>query len=1012
MGVSLYLMEIKVSLRRTILDFVFFSKISAIAAIITFIAISVLFGSSPVIDDSTGHNDFSTSFNSAKQERINGHFQKSVDLFKACLSLRKNDIRTQVECRYNLAILYWNVGDLKESKTNFSEAADLAQPLGLAEFKTSSLSAIRILNLYQAGKAHRVEGNYQQSIETFSEAIALSDKIQCPEMELKCIRLMSLTYWELNNFDKFYQLNLEALNIAELLNHDREKGRCLNNLGAYYSRQDNYGSALSSYEKALNIAIERNYTEDVAISLLNLGGTWSDLGNYERSLEYLKKALNLDRGLKDKSNIAKDLNNIGIATRLKGLNNDRREDLKDAEKAFRQSLEIAREVGDGSLETQVLNNIGSIYADLHQFYDALNCFKQAASIAEKDDDDSYLGMVYNNIGITYSNLNNYEESSRYYDLALELSSTYKGGTFVWETYLELANLDKKQEDYDGALRNYRNSVASIEHIRTRIKLEDLKASYLGTDKRLEAYQNLIGLLVTLHGTAPSKGYDKEAFNYLERAKARAFLDSLEVAQVDISTGINPVLANREKEIMRDISRSYNKLLVPGLSTEDRDTISSQIKTSEDRLESLKREIRMSSPAYADLKYPEVVTYDEVRKSLSTPDVAYFAYSVGKEASHAFVITSRGLKTFNLPARAILQQQVAGYRKAISDRTNRDFHLGRELFQELVSPGLEPGLKKIVIVPDDILNLLPFETLLTSKEPDSWLVRDYMVGYTPSLSSLRILMERHQNGPRPRKDLLAIGNPVYGSSSGAENGNTLSPAVLYNFDSSSNISLPALKYSGLEIENISHLFRQNKVTVLEKENATERWLKSNPLADYKIIHFAAHSVIDDKKPTRSAIVLSFRQNLAGNGLLQTRDIYNLKLNADLVTLSACQTGLGQFIRGEGIEGLSRAFFYAGSSSVLMSLWSVNDQATYLLMERFYRHLKSSESLMGALRNAKLEMIHSRTLSHPYYWAGFVISGRTDTQVFSRSRLLSVFLAGLLGVGIILLLSTAIRKQKRP
>jgi len=560
MAISLYINEISVSLRRTISDFVLFSKISATAIIIAFVSTSLLFGTSPVSDNSTGHKDLLTSLHSAKQERMNGQFQKSIDLFKACLLLSKNEVRTQVDCRYNLAILYWNVGNLEESKTNFSEAADLAQYSPLAELKTRSLSAIRILSLYQAGKAFRIEGNYQQSIGTFSEAIALSKKIQCPEMELKCMRLLSLTYWELNNFDKFYQLNMEALNIAELLNHDREKGRCLNNLGAYYSKQDNYGSALSSYEKALNIAIERNYTEDVAISFLNLGGTWSDLGNYERSLEYLKKALNLDIGLRDKSNVAKDLNNIGIAIRLKGLNNDRREDLKDAEKAFRQSLEIAEEVGDRSLETQVLNNIGSIYADLYQFYDALNCFKQAASIAEKNNDDSYLGMVYNNIGITYSNLNNYEESSRYYDLALELSSTYKGGTFVWETYLELANLDKKQADYDGALRNYRNSVASIEDIRTRIKLEDLKASYLGTDKRLEAYQNLINLLVTLHRTTPSKGYDKEAFNYLERAKARAFLDSLEVAQVDISTGVNPVLANREREIMRDISRSYNRLL--------------------------------------------------------------------------------------------------------------------------------------------------------------------------------------------------------------------------------------------------------------------------------------------------------------------------------------------------------------------------------------------------------------------------------------------------------------------
>jgi CHAT domain-containing protein len=806
-------------------------------------------------------------------------------------------------------------------------------------------------------------------------------------------------------------LNKDALAIAQETKNQRELVNCLNNIGIYFIKLENYADSLGYFEQALGVAKECDDVQGETYSLTNLGIIYQELGDYEKALDCISKSLIIDNELKDDAQTSIDYLNRGIVFRRRGLISNNKEDFDRAYADFALSLGLAQKSKDQRVEIAALNNIGSLLTDREQYREALVRFEEAYDLAQGIHDNEKVSRILNNLGIISFKLGNVDKATNYYKEAINIASENQDAQILWESHLEYANAYAKQNKYADAIRNYEKSISIIEGVRSSINIEDLKASYLGTDKRLEAYQNLIDLLVTLHRTTPGKGYDEEAFNYLERAKARAFLDSLEVAQVDISEGINPVLANREKEIMRDISRSYNKLLVPGLSAEGRDSISSQIKTGEDRLESLKREIRMSSPAYADLRYPEVVTYDEVHQSLSTSDVAYFAYSVGKEASHAFVITSRGLKTFKLPARPILQQQVAAYRKAISDRTNRDFHLGQELFQELVSPGLESGLKKIVIVPDDILNLLPFETLLTSKEPDSWLVRDYMVGYTPSLSSLRVLMQRHQNGPRPRKDLLAIGNPVYGSSSGPENGNTLSPAVLYNFNSSSGISLPALKYSGLEIENIAHLFRQNKVTVLEKENATERWLKSNPLADYKIIHFSAHSVIDDKKPTRSAIVLSYRQNLVGNGLLQTRDIYNLKLNADLVTLSACQTGLGQFIRGEGIEGLSRAFFYAGSSSVLMSLWSVNDQATYLLMERFYRHLKSSEPLMGALRNAKLEMIQSRTLSHPYYWAGFVINGRTDAQVFSRSRLLGVFLAGLLGVGIILVFSTAIRKQKR-
>jgi CHAT domain-containing protein len=258
------------------------------------------------------------------------------------------------------------------------------------------------------------------------------------------------------------------------------------------------------------------------------------------------------------------------------------------------------------------------------------------------------------------------------------------------------------------------------------------------------------------------------------------------------------------------------------------------------------------------------------------------------------------------------------------------------------------------------------------------------------------------------DLLAIGNSETNPNGGGDGG-TPDSQVYYDLSSSPGIRLAPLRYSAVEIQNISHLFPAKNVTVLEKENATKRNLRSLPLADYKLIHFSAHSVIDDKKPARSAIILSLNPDQAEDSLLQARDIYNLKLNSDLVILSACQTGLGQFIRGEGIEGLSRAFFYAGSSSVLMSLWSVNDQATYLLMERFYRHLRGSESLLGALRKAKLEMIRSQAISHPYYWAGFTISGKTDSRVFGRRGYIAIIFIGTLGLGMIVALVVIIHRR---
>jgi CHAT domain-containing protein/Tfp pilus assembly protein PilF len=946
-------------------------------------------------------------YDEAIQKKNNGNYEKAINLLNEYLAQPSIGRLDQLSPLLNLALLYWNIGDLERSNKYYSKAITLAHNLKQKDLEDFAIIATEIYSSYQEGKAYRASEEYKKSIQAFDKAIILSERIRSPEHRLKCMRQLSLTYWDLNDFDRFYQLNKESLDIARKIGHKKEQGRCLNNIGTFYYRYDNYTEALSSYEMALQIAKDLKSLVDLANTLLNIGAVWSDIGDYEKSLEYLREALNIDTQLEDPNNVAKDLNNIGISLRLRGIAKESDDDLKEAIATFERSLRIIDQTHDHLTRIQILNNLGSVYIVINQPSKALEAFMEAASIAERENYVPYLSMIFNNIGIAYSNLGNLKASFGYYDKALKFASIYQNETYIWETYLELGNSHKKQKKYGEAIADYKNAISSIENIRSKIVLEELRARYLGTDKRIEAYQNLIALLVKLHRINPAKRYDREAFNYLERAKARAFLDSLEISKIDISQGINPIQANHEKELMRDLSRAYNKLLAPDLSQGDKEGILNQIKTSEDELESLKRDIRMSSPAYADLKYPEVITYEEVLRDLKARDVAFFAYSVGKEASYAFVISSHGLKIFDLPPKEVLQKQVIEYRKAISDRQSQNFHLGMTLFQELIEPGLEQGVKKLIIVPDDILTLFPFETLLTRAEPASWLIQDYMIGYVPSLSSLRVLKQRYHAEKIPEKDLLAIGDVLYRSND--ENGKEgASPTSIVDLGSAENVLITHLRYSALEVQNIAHLFKQAKVTVLEKENASERWLKSHALTDYRIIHFATHSLIDDKKPARSAILLSYNPAQGEDGLLQAREVYNLKLNADLVTLSACQTGLGQFIRGEGIEGLNRAFFYAGTSSILMSLWAVNDQATFHLMERFYRHIQRGESLAGSLREAKLEMIHSHILSHPYYWAGFVINGKTDSRIYSGVPDLGI-LGALFGVALAVLLAIGLYRR---
>jgi CHAT domain-containing protein len=955
----------------------------------TFLLFLIL--SPPIHPQIADSSDNSTKFLSNKYSQISseaeelqhkGEFEKSIEMFSKSreIARKMSDREKEGEALVKLGLLYWNIGKLKESSQYYNDALSIIQKNGLKKLKEECENALRIYSLYNQGKKYRSAGDAQKSIESFEKAVSLSRLTQSKEHEIKCLRQLSVTYWEATKIQEYLFLNEQALAGARIINHRIEEGRCLKNIGLYYWKIDNYSIAINFFEKALYIAQFLNNDKMTSDYLNLIGISYRNIGNYSKSLDYLTRAKIKAREINDSYLLSLILNNIGNTYRDRALLSENKVDFYQALKHHEESLSLAKKNNDLKTQIEVLSNLGSVNTDLENYYEALEYFQIGYQKAEEIQDLESIGMILNNMGIVYYNQGNYEESTKYYQKAIDLAQGLEGGQILWEAFYEIGNAYAKQNKIFEALKNYKNSIRIIENIRSQIKLEELKASYLGTDKRIEAYQNLIHMLITLHNSDKELGYDTEAFNYLERAKARSFLDSLEVAQVDISLGINFKLVNREKEIMKDISNIYNDLLVTGLSTEEKEKLHQELADKENELETLKREIRSKSPDYADLKYPEIISLGEAQKQLLNSKTVFFAYIVGNQNSFGFAISKNDLETFPIPARSELQDMVTAHLHAITDKDSSNFELGKELFEILVLPGLDNKVKNILFIPDDILHFLPFETLITQKNTPSWLIEDYKIAYAPSISSYREIIRRKANNrSKQRSDILAFGDPNFGKMESETNGED----IFQNFYSSNAFNFYRLKYSGTEIERISSLFKQKKTNVFTREEATEEQLKSLELDNYKILHFATHSLIDDKKPARSSIVLSLNENAAEDGFVQMREIYNLKLNADLVTLSACQTGLGQHIRGEGIEGLNRAFFFAGSSSVLMSLWAVNDQATYQLMERFYSHLRSSKKISTSLQKAKLEMIKSDVVSHPYYWAGFIVTGKSDHVLYSRN-----------------------------
>jgi CHAT domain-containing protein len=919
--------------------------------------------------NSTPQEDYSEYFSQGERSRLQGDYGEAIELFTKALSLaqKSKDARAEIESLIKLGLLYWNTGNPDDSAGFYKKALAIAEEEGTAEKKEEIQKYIQIYDDYQDGKEFRNDpspGALQKSVESFDKAIALAREIQSKEHELKCLRQLSITYLQMNDLDNFFSLSQSALETALLINHKKEEGRCLFNIGYYHDEMADYSQALRDYTEALRISkLEEDYNFE-SMCLTNISYIYTELGNYDKALEYLKEVLKSDRELRgEDAFVAKDLNSIGVTFQKRALQSGNTEDLLDALANYEESLKIARSIKNTEIEIEALNNLGFVSIDLKRFSEALKYFQQALEKAEQTQHLEETANILINIGIVYFRQENYDPSMEYFKRALDAASRAGKEEILWEAHFEIANAHMKKGDYLDALQNYKDSIEHLENIRSRIILEELKASYLGTDKRLEAYQNTIDLLFQMSRLEPEKSYNSEAFHFLERA----------------------------------ISNMNSELLKPALSPAQEKDVKDRLNMYEEQLEALKRKIRMSSPAYANLIYPQIISLEQTQKHMLDSGTAFFEYSLGEINSYAFVITKKDLKIFPLPSTETIRSQVKAYLEAIADRDNNDFRLGHELFKSLVFPGLDEKFEKIIFIPDGILHYLPFETLLIEEDTLHWLVKDYKIAYAPSISSLReIIQHEGEREWKRQKDLLAFGDPYFGPDEDKAD----TEDSLKTDTSGKETQFPRLQYSGQEIEKIASLFKKQAVDLFFRDKATEEQLKKLDLLPYKILHFATHCIIDDIKPDRSHIVFSVGNASAEDEILQMREIFNLELNSDLVTLSACQTGLGQLIQGEGIVGLSRAFFHAGVSSAIISLWAVHDQATSQFMERYYYHLRSSNSIMDALQETKLEMIDSGVLSHPYYWAGFVVTGHSNKVIYPSGLNSVVFLTALLlTVGII-------------
>jgi CHAT domain-containing protein len=600
---------------------------------------------------------------------------------------------------------------------------------------------------------------------------------------------------------------------------------------------------------------------------------------------------------------------------------------------------------------------------------------------------------------------------RNFDLALNffraaelLASALRSPELHWidaglaRTYADMGEAEAAKQHYKLGLRQ-------LESIQGQLGVEEFKIGAF--EGALYAYRGLVRLLLAEYQATGDRRALFEGFEYHERQRARVLLEILGRSRARRFGGEVRWLAAGEEEIRRQVARIHQQLRAPKLDPGEEGHLLDQFEGLRANWRTLQREAAQQSPRYAQLISPHPVTLEEVQSVLD-PDAVLLEYSTAPDGTMLWAITKDEVQTYILPGREGLPTLEA-YLKTLreplmgSDEVSQHVVLGQQIYRGLVEPATQQlrGKRHVIIVPDGPLYYLPFEALILpdpqdgAGKPESlagvpYLVKHFRVSYAPSASVLVAQRrDRGTRGPTARSPLVAFGDPVYREGAFAEGPEVPSTGTLHA--QLRGMRLRRLKFSGDEVRRIAEIWGVplNSPHINVRDRASVSRVRELDLSQYRMLHFAAHAVAGDEVgwATQPALILSQERGKDdGSGLLQFADILELKLNADLVVLSACDTGLGRLREGEGIVGLTRAFLYAGASAVVASLWEVEDQSTSVLMEQFYRRLKQGESKAEALRQAKLDVLQAmidlralgtrQSLAPPFYWAPFILVGDWD------------------------------------
>jgi CHAT domain-containing protein len=790
---------------------------------------------------------------------------------------------------------------------------------------------------------------------------------------LNSMGVVSQSRYELAAAEQYWLRAYEIL--ARLLKDRPEVATLLNNLASVAKDRGDLANADEYLRRALDIRERVVPTSpDVADSLHNLGQLAALRHEYDVARETLTRALTVRQKIAPKS-----LDTARVLTSLGGLELSRRR-YDEAEKYFQQAFELANNIAPESVETaRAHSDLASIALARKDFATAVDLQRRAIAILEKLQPSGLdLAKSIQGVGDAALQQRNYEEAEKHFRRVLEIREKLAPASHTTaETLHRLGVVARDTNRLPDAAAHFRRAIETIESQATRVGgSEETRTSYLAG--YVEYYRDYIDVLLRLKKTA-------DAFHTVERSRARRLLTML--AERDLVLRDMPAELERERKVA---DREYDKMqqqvtaASAGNDAAKIDKAIADLRAARTRQQEIADRIRRESPHLATLRYPQPFTVEEASRTLDAGTLL-LEYAVGEEATTLFVVQSsadaRGKSPLSVHRIAAGEEQlrdaVERFRRLL-ERGARGVDNRKQIRSEaaaltrLLLPArrLAARAERLLISPDGPLHLLPFAALGGVQRSEAFLAEEKPLHVVISATVYAELQKRRAGDGGGRVTLAAFGDPRYPVAGDA----SVTDPVVRSFVK--RYGLEPLPASREEVVKIAALFGDSAVQYLGADAREETAKEVASKARY--LHFASHGVIDEAFPLNSGIVLTIpEEQISGdgdNGLLQAWEIFeSVRMNANLVVLSACETALGREAGGEGLVGISRAFQYAGAQSVLASLWNVADESTSVLMEHFYRHVRAGASKDEALRRAQVALIHDTRFAHPYHWAAFNLLG---------------------------------------